>query len=151
MSLKTNNQPWMTADIEQKINKSRALFKKGKSIEYKKQADEVERETFLRKRLYLKRKLKSSNPSYWKLVNNYREANQIADDPAIQTTGSPPKSPLHPLNVRQSLCELNISATGPDGMSVHLLKSARLELCDTISVMFNALIVTGHVPTQPIL
>ena len=41
-----------------------------------------------------------------------------------------------------------ISSPGPDGISAVLLKHARLELCDTIALMFNAWLSIGFVPSQ---
>jgi hypothetical protein len=164
----------MTAQIQQHIDARRALFYAGKRAEYKALSETVEREIYLRKRSYFKQKLSSSNPNYWKLVNDFRELKQAANEDltlatvlndgfysvwngvvqpdisAYATTNcAPPKEPLFTnANVNESLRELNISSPGPDGISAKLLKSARLELCDTITHMFNAWISIGFVPSQ---
>jgi len=170
------DQPWITAHIQQGIDRRRALFRDGerKSAEYKIQAEIVERKIFLAKSSYVKRKFTLSNPNYWKLVNDYRENKQIAnEDPALAsalndgfysvwngiaqpditayTTMScpPPTKPLFTAaNVALALKELNTSSPGPDGISALLLRYARFELCNTISHMFNAWLAIGFVPVQ---
>jgi hypothetical protein len=168
------DQPWMTASIQKRIAKRSALLRAGKHHEHKLLSESIEREIFIRKRKYTKRKFSLANPGYWKIVNDYRELKQAAhEDPALakalndgfysvwngvsqpdlsEYTASactPPTSPLFtPANVSQSLKELNTSSPGPDGLSATLLKSARLELCDTIAYIFNAWLNTGFVPNQ---
>ena len=164
----------MTAQIQQHIYKRRALFRAGKQAEYKKVSEVIEREIFLRKRNYIKRKFSSSNPGYWKLVNSYRELKQAANEDLelatalnegfysvwsgvaqpdlsafTQASCSPPSAPIFTAaNVCSSLSDLNTSSPGPDGISAILLKSARLELCETIAHIFNAWLSIGFVPSQ---
>jgi hypothetical protein len=51
-------------------------------------------------------------------------------------------------NINASLNHLDGCSPGPDGLSAHLLKSARLELCGVIAVLFNLFIAAGFVPEQ---
>ena len=173
--LKTRvDQPWMTAQIQQHIAQRRALFRAGKRDEYKMLSEAVEHEIYLRKYNYTKRQFTVTNPDYWNLVNDYRELKQVANqDPALAEALNegfvsgwsgvaqpdltaytslvcpPPFTPLFTAaNVNASLRELNTSSPGPDGISAMLLKSARLELCDPISQMFNAWLSIGFVPSQ---
>ena len=170
------DQPWMTAHIQQGIDRRLTLFRAGerRSAEYKIHSELVEREIHLAKRKYIKRKFSLSKPSYWKLVNDYREIKQTAnEDPALASALNdgfysvwngiaqpdltaytamscpPPTTPLFTAaNVALTLKELNTSSPGPDGISATLLKYARYELCDPIAHMFNAWLAIGFVPAQ---
>jgi hypothetical protein len=167
--------PWMTLDIKQLSTRARKLWRAGKSAEYKITSEKLEREIFLRKRSYNKRTFSAAKPNYWRFVNDYIELKQSADEdmtlanelndgfysnwggckqPDLSsfttTTDRPPmnKPVFTAGNVVASMSELNTSSPGPDGISAALLKSARLELCDTVADIFNGYIDTGFVPSQ---
>ena len=157
------DQPWMTAQIQQRINTRRALFRAGNRAKYKALSERIEREINKRKFKYVWRKFSSKNPSYWNFVNDFRELNQAASEDLTLATAlnegfvgvwnglvqpdlsafttatcPPPKEPLFTAaNVSECMRELNTSSPGPDGISAKLLKSNRLELCD-VTHMFNA-------------
>ena len=168
------DQPWMTPAIQQKIKKRRALLLDGKHVAYAQLAKEIDCDIHRRKRTYFKRKFSSSNPSYWNVVNDFRELKQSANedfdlatslnegfysvwsgvaqpDLTVYTTSiCPPllKPVFNQKNVELSMNDLNASSPGPDGISAKLLKSARLELSATLAKLFNDWLNIGFVPKQ---
>ena len=67
----------------------------------------------------------------------------------IKCSPPPPDEQLFTdANINASLNHLDGCSPGPDGLSAHLLKSARLELCGVIAVLFNLFIAAGFVPEQ---
>ena len=169
-----NDQPWMTAEIKQLIAERQTLFRKGARAEYKAAASKASKVINARKRIYYRRKFSGKNTKYWTLVNSYRGGQSSASDDAelanalnegfysvwggiiqpdltfyLTLESEPPTSPLFtPSNVTASLSQLNPSSPGPDGVSAKLLKSARLEICNVISTLFNRYLTDGFVPSQ---
>ena len=137
-------------------------------------AKKVNREIHKRKRVYYRRKFPAKNPRWWALVNENRDLGQNSfpdEKPANELNDvfyevwggikqpdlseytniicSPPSSELFTAsNIKQKLGKLDGGASGPDGVSANLLKSAKLELNSLLANMLNSYLNLGLVPKQ---
>jgi hypothetical protein len=168
------DQPWMTHEIKELINKRQRLLRKKKHAEYTEVAKKVSKAIYIRKRIYYRRKFSAKNPRWWSLVNDTRNQRQdaIADKELANELNdgfhavwgdtaqpnlseftnidcAPPANPIfNPTNITNSINIMDSSSPGPDGVSANLLKAARLELCFVLAALFNIFLAAGFVPTQ---
>ena len=168
-----NDQPWMTIDIKKMIEERQRLYHRKNRSEWKDMSNKIKFEIRKRKKEFFRKKYVIGNPNWWKEVNQYRStsSNQspIEEEFAnslnegfykVWNGESQPNlnSFIKPCNnsetffthseIIKSLESLKISSTGPDGLSARLLKSARLEIADTLVQLFNSYINQSFVPSQ---
>ena len=75
-----DDQPWMTLEIKQLINKRQQLHQTKKHSEYNKVAHQVIKAIHKRKRLFYRCKFPATNTKWCKLVNETRSQQQTAPD-----------------------------------------------------------------------
>ena len=145
----------MTAEIKKLIAKRQQLWFNGPRGEWREAAYHVTAKIAARKN-QLNRKFKLGDVNWWKEVNKARisqTANMLNDSfyniwsglkqpdlaKFIKADAGKEYVPIFNINnVTTALNQLSTSASGPDNLAAMMLKSARLELADTITDPFNS-------------
>ena len=145
-----DDQPWMTIEIKKMLRERQLLYFRGDKNEWKVVANKIKTEIRRRKRDFFRKKYVVGKPNWWKEIDHFRLksnnqspkieklANSLNEgfyrvwngesQPDINSYILPSHNSetifTHSAIIK-SLEQLKMSATGPDGLSSRLLKSAQ--------------------------